>query len=386
MRTLVAGGGIAGLSAAIAMRRAGHEALVTEKASELQEIGAALSLWPNALAALDYLGLGERVRACSVESPTASIRSSSGHTLVHFDTDAMRQALGGLPLVVLRADLQTVLLETCRELGVEVRLSAALRDLRVDETSVTAVTDIGDDHVDSVVGADGINSCARKWVAGPDGLRDCNRTAWRAVITNQEGLISETWLTVGTGLQLIASQATNGSAYWAADTPKYLPDNHPGTEPKRELYRLFGGWHAPIPAIIEATPAESLVISDIFDRKPPNRLSRDRIVLVGDAAHAMTPDLGQGACQGLEDAAILLACGKDQLDARDIFAIFERRRLRRVSTIVRDSYAAGRLATTARPFAALLRDSIISLMPEALNNRRLANYASVKAFAAQASS
>jgi 2-polyprenyl-6-methoxyphenol hydroxylase-like FAD-dependent oxidoreductase len=384
MRTLVAGGGIAGLSSAIAMRRAGHEVLVTEKASEFREIGAALSLWPNAPAALDYLGLGEQVRTCSLESPTSSIRSSSGRTLVNFDSDAMRGALGGLPVVVLRADLQTVLLETCREVGVEVRLSAALHDLRVDGKDVVALTDAGEERMDSVVGADGINSTTRRWVAGPGDRRDCNRTAWRAVITNPDGLITDTWLTVGTGLQLIASPAGNGLAYWAADTPKYQRDN-PGREPKHELYRLFGSWHAPIPTIIGATPAESLVISDIFDRKPPHRLSRDRVVLVGDAAHAMTPDLGQGACQGLEDAAILLASARDQVDAREVFAIFEKRRLRRVRTIVRDSYALGRVATTALPFAARLRDSMIRLVPEALNNRRLANYASVKAFAAQVS-
>jgi 2-polyprenyl-6-methoxyphenol hydroxylase-like FAD-dependent oxidoreductase len=227
-------------------------------------------------------------------------------------------------------------------------------------------------------------STVRSWVAGPDERRDCNRTAWRANITNHDGLVGETWLTVGTGSQFIASPATKGLAYWAADTPNYLPDSHSSTGQKHELYRLFGSWHAPIHAIIEATPAESLVISDIFDRKPPHRLRRNRVVLVGDAAHAMTPDLGQGACQGFEDAAILRSCCKDQVDPQDIFAMFEKRRLRHVRTIVRDSYALGGLATTERPVTARIRDSIIRTTPETLKNRRLASYASVKAFAAQA--
>ena len=371
------------MASAIALRRAGREVVVTERASELREIGAALSLWPNALAALDRLGLGEQVRSCSREAPTASIRSSSGRTLAGFDTDAMRQALGGLPVVILRADLQAVLLDACHELDVEVRLSAAMRDLRVERSGVVVVADGGEEHVDSLVGADGINSTVRPWVAGPEGRRDCNRTAWRAVIPNDGDLIPVTWLSVGTGLQLIASPAPNGLAYWAADTPKYSSVSDPATEPKRVLSRLFGSWHPPIPAIIEATPAEAVIITDIFDRRPPHRLCRDRVVLVGDAAHAMTPDLGQGACQGLEDAAVLLACGKDTADAPEMFASFEKRRLRHVRTVVRDSYVLGRLATTERPLSAWLRDSLIRLTPETLNNRRLASYASTKAFTAQ---
>ncbi len=296
----------------------------------------------------------------------------------------MRAALGGLPVVVLRADLQAVLLEACRKLDVEVRKSVAVCDVHVDRDRVVVVTDAGEEHAESLVGADGINSTVRTWVVGKDGRRDCNRTAWRAVIDNNDGLISDTWLTIGTGIQLIASPAPRGLAYWAADTPKYVPAGGPTAGSKSELFRLFGSWHKPIPAIIEATPAEDLVMSDIFDRRPPGRLSRDRVVLVGDAAHAMTPDLGQGACQGLEDAAILLACSKHTSTALDLFAAFEKRRLRHVRTIVRDSHAIGRLATTSKPLASALRNTLIRLTPETVNNRRLANYASAKAFTTQA--
>ena len=380
---MIAGGGIAGLASAIAMRRIGHEVVVKEKASELREIGAALSLWPNALAALDHLGLGQQIRSRSLEAPTASIRSSSGRPLVRFDTDAMRTALCGLPVVVLRVDLQASLLQACRDLDVELRLSIAVREVHVDQRRVVVVTDACEDQVDSLIGADGINSTVRTWVAGADDRRDCNRTAWRAFIANENGLISDPWLTVGTGLQLIASPAPKGLAYWAADTPKYIPASGGTVESKEELSRLFRSWHAPIPAIISATPADDLIVSDIFDRRPPKRLSRDRVVLVGDAAHAMTPDLGQGASQGLEDAAVLLSCGNETAHAPDMFAAFEKRRLRHVRRIVRDSYGIGRLATTSKPLTAVLRNTLVRVMPETLNNRRLASYASVTALTTQ---
>jgi 2-polyprenyl-6-methoxyphenol hydroxylase-like FAD-dependent oxidoreductase len=379
MRTVVAGGGIAGLASALAMSMAGHEVLVTERASELREIGAALSLWPNALAALDRLGLGEEVRSQSVESPTASIRSSSGRALVRFDTAAMRAALEGLPVVILRADLQSILLHACRDIDVEVRPSTSVLDVRVQRDSVVALTDSGEERADALVGADGSNSVVRSWVVGQDLPRDCNRTAWRAVIANVDRRISDTWLSVGPGLQLIASPAPKDLAYWAADTSKRLSVGGAATDPKGELFRLFGGWHAPIPAIIEATPAKDLIINDIFDRRPPRRLSRDSVGLVGDAAHAMTPDLGQGACQALEDAAVLLACATETSEIAELFAAYEKRRLRHIGRIVRDSHAIGRLATTSSSPGAALRNALIRLTPSSVNNRRLASYASVRA-------
>lgn len=383
MHTFVAGAGIAGLAAAIAMRSAGHDVVVAEKASELHEIGAALSLWPNAIAALTHLGLAEEIRAVSVEAPTASILRTNGTPLVKFDTDSMRSALGGLPVVVLRADLQGVLLEACRRLDIEVRLSEPVASVTIRQDQAVVTTKNAEAIFDAVIGADGINSTVRATVVDADDRRACNRTAWRAVIANQERVIDRTWLTVGPALQLIASPTPHGLAYWAADTPKYHGPTASSESLKEHLLGLFGGWHQPIPGVIEQTPAESLIVTDLFDRPPPKRICQGPVVLVGDASHAMTPDLGQGACQALEDAAVLLACAQGTGRSPELFSDFERRRLRHVRTIVRDSHAIGRLATVRQPLAARLRDLTVRATPEWLNNRRLSTYASTTALRAQ---
>lgn len=385
MEVLVAGAGIAGLSAAIAMMKAGHRVTIMERAAELREIGAALSIWPNALAALDHLGVGEEVRAVGVEAPTASIRSANGAAIVRFDTNAMRRALDGLPVVVLRAGLQAALHTECARLGAEIRLGQAVEEVWARGRQVTVRTAAYDTTFDVAIGADGINSKLRSAVVADDKLRDCDRTAWRAVIPNHDGLVTETWLTVGVALQLIASPAPDGLAYWAADTPGSDAAETDQTDPREVLRRRFSGWHHPISEIIEATPPSSVIVNRIYDRRPPQKLQRGPVLLVGDAAHAMTPDLGQGACQALEDAALLLACARAQPAAEpsSIFESFERVRLRRVRQMVRDSYGIGRLATAPSRFAARTRDVLTRLIPEPINNRRLAVYASATAFGYQ---
>ena len=370
------------MASAIAMTKAGCDVTVAERASDLGEIGAALSLWPNALAALDYLGVGEQVRAVAVEAPTSSIRSTTGRSIVSFDTEATRSILGGLPLVVLRRGLQAALKEECARLGIEIRLGQPVEDVRHDGPRVTVRTSDSEVIYDAVIGADGINSKVRSAVVPEKTPRDCDRIAWRALIPNRPDLVTQTWLSVGVGSQLIASPAPEGLAYWAADTPGRDEPQGNDADLKQILLSRFASWHTPISEIIDATPPESLIVSRIFDRRPPQTLRSGPILLVGDAAHAMTPDLGQGACQALEDAAILLACTRGRPDGQPafLFESFEQVRLPRVRQIVRDSHRIGRLATAPWLLAAGTRDLLTRLVPEPLNNRRLAIYASARAF------
>jgi 2-polyprenyl-6-methoxyphenol hydroxylase-like FAD-dependent oxidoreductase len=285
---------------------------------------------------------------------------------------------------VLRSQLQAALLEGCERLKLEIRLGETVNEVAPARDVMAVTTSRRQDTFDAVIGADGIKSAVRSVVADSE-QRDCKRVVWRALIPNRDGLVKSTWLTVGTELQLIASPAPGGLIYWAADTPGSAEPLTDSAEPREILRARFGNWHAPIPEIIEATPPDSLIMNSVFDRKPPGRLHRGRVLLVGDAAHAMTPDLGQGACQAIEDAAVLMACAAAPggSEPAELFGRFERVRLPRVQHIVRDSYALGRLATTPSKLAARARDVLTGLIPETLHNRRLAGYASTAALERQ---
>jgi 2-polyprenyl-6-methoxyphenol hydroxylase-like FAD-dependent oxidoreductase len=148
---------------------------------------------------------------------------------------------------------------------------------------------------------------------------------------------------------------------------------------KAFLQAAFGGWHDPIGALIERTDEDQLVIADFYD-SVPRRLSAGPVVLLGDAAHPMTPDLGQGACQGIEDAVVLAACLDTEPDRPAALAKYESARLQRVRTIVRDSRRIGRIATVRSPIVAAMRDVGTRHMPGWLNARLVARYASEDAF------
>ncbi|HEY0155008.1 MAG TPA: FAD-dependent monooxygenase, partial [Longimicrobium sp.] len=154
-------------------------------------------------------------------------------------------------------------------------------------------------------------------------------------------------------------------AWWAtANEQEGTDDGGEGAKPK--LLRLFRGWHAPIPQLLEATPAEAILKNDSYDRPPVRGWSRGRVTLLGDAAHPTTPNMGQGGCMAIEDAAVLADALVRNPDIPDALRDFERRRFRRVAGIVRQSLQYGQVAQWERPAAVRLREAIFRLTPDAV--------------------
>ncbi|UGT60855.1 FAD-dependent monooxygenase [Nocardia asteroides] len=346
---LIAGGGIGGLATALAVLRAGKWPVVLERAAEQAVVGSGLSLWPNAIRALDALGVGAQVRARAVPDASGGIRDAAGRPLLRVDARVLKERFGE-PIVVHRAELMAILREALPAGVLRTGVGVAAAD-----ESGRVVTTAGERSAELVVGADGIRSVVRRAVAGEVEPRYAGYTAWRAVVTPSVPVteFGESW---GRGQRFGFAALAGGRVYCfaTANAPAAAPDGG-----LAELRERFADWHDPIPALLAAADPAELLRHDIYDLPALPRFTAGRIALVGDAAHAMTPDLGQGACQALEDAVTLGAVLAGDGDLRRYDAL-RRPRTQRIGTGARRMGQAGQLS--ARPLVAL-RNAVMRRTP-----------------------
>jgi 2-polyprenyl-6-methoxyphenol hydroxylase-like FAD-dependent oxidoreductase len=355
---IVVGGGIGGLSAAIALRRAGFEAQVFERAPELGEVGAGISLWPNATRLLKRWGVLDDIVTRGFVAERGAMRTPRGNTL-----HAMRFRERDAPHVLIhRADLHAALSGALPcwaiHLGAEFERFESTGD-----GVVARFGGLGDVEGRALVGADGIRSAVRRQLLDDGAPVYRGYPVWRGVAETDDGWIELTE-TLGRGLRFGTVPIGRGRiAWWAtANEPEGTHDAPEGR--KAKLLRLFGDWHHPIPHLLEGTPEGRMLKNDTHDRPPVRVWGRGAATLLGDAAHPATPNFGQGGCMAIEDGAVLAACLCGQPD--DVPAAlreFERRRYRRTSSIIRQSLVYGRIGQWANPLAVRARDAIFRLTP-----------------------
>jgi 2-polyprenyl-6-methoxyphenol hydroxylase-like FAD-dependent oxidoreductase len=358
MRVGIIGAGIGGLVTAAGLQRAGADVTVFERAPRPLDVGSGLSLWGNAFTALDAVGLDLRPLGAPQWNLTAGQRRPDGRWLAVIPPAATRQVR-----VVHRADLHRALAD-------------ALAPGTIRYGTIISPADPPDDY-DVVVAADGIRSRTRASWPGDPGVRYSGYSTWRGVTARPADLGGAAGETLGAGLRFGMAPLPDGRVYWfavatmPADTA--LPDEF------GEVRRRFGGWHDPIPAVLEATPPEVVFRLAIFDLAGPvPTFRRGRTVLLGDAAHAMTPDLGQGAGQAMEDAATLTrlltpfatAQGRERPDAAGLAAAldtYDRDRRARTQPIARRARRLGALMQNG----GRLRDTLLRLTPPSVIARQL---------------
>ncbi|PSL07008.1 2-polyprenyl-6-methoxyphenol hydroxylase-like FAD-dependent oxidoreductase [Haloactinopolyspora alba] len=361
MKALIVGGGIGGLAAAVAFDRHGWQVEVLERADEFTEVGAGISLWPNALRALDTLGVGSVVRSRALLSMQAGIRDRTGRWLSRTDTDELERRFGQMAMLH-RADL----LDTLRSNVPPGALHPGVTVHEVTPDGTVRHSD-GTSGGDVVVGADGIGSVVRRSVV-PDAPapRYAGYTAWRMVtspVDLEDG--GETW---GRGTRFGYAPLPDGRAYCFATV------NAPqgGVEADVSALRTrFASWHEPIPRLLAATEPHAVARHDIHHLPPLRTFTAGRVALLGDAAHAMTPDLGQGACQALEDSVVLAASAAGGRHMDDALAAYDRSRRPRTRMIARRARRIGRVAQWSAAPAVALRDAVMARTPRSALVRSL---------------
>lgn len=360
-KVTIIGAGIGGLTTAIALTQKGIDYEIYESFSEFKDLGAGIMLANNAMQVFEKLGLDAELRAAGNTFYDLNIRTPEMKLLSKTSTTAFSpNAIDAV--AIHRSKLQAVLLKHIAQdkLQLGKRIKAILPtsdgyDLTFEDgTSKKA---------EYVIGADGIHSVVRSVIYNDSVIRDAKQNCWRGIApfvlpeSNQEEL-NEIW---GPGQRFGFVQIDSQRVYWYA-----LKDaNEKTTFSKNEIADLFSNYAPIVREIIAATPEEAILSNPITDLKPIDQWYNERICLVGDAAHATTPNLGQGACQSIEDAWVLASALAKANRPVDGYQNYQQKRMEKAKKVVSMSWRVGQLSHQSNPLLIGIRNWALRNTPKA---------------------
>ncbi|HFK7185308.1 FAD-dependent urate hydroxylase HpxO [Serratia odorifera] len=338
MKAIIIGGGIGGLCTAIALKRIGINAEVFEAVKQIKPVGAAISIWPNGVKCLNYLGMKEPLRQLGGPMQYMAYQEYlHGQTLTRFSLDPLVTSVGERPYPVARAELQAMLLATYGD----DRVQFGKRVSGVEETpdGVSAWFDDGSQaHGDFLIAADGTHSVIRPYVLGHQvERRYAGYVNWNGLVTIDETIApANQWTTfVGEGKRVSLMPVAGNRFYFFFDVPLPIGLPEDRTTARADLQRYFSGWAEPVQKLIAAIDPATTNRIEIHDIEPFERLVRGRVALLGDAGHSTTPDIGQGGCAAMEDAVVLaIALQTNSLGVEDALLRYQEKRSYRVKDLV----------------------------------------------------
>lgn len=370
MQGIIIGAGIGGLCAASALRRRGIAVRVYESTETLQPVGAGIMMAPNAMWVFAQLETADAITARGVSLKRLGVSDHRGRVLQTMDATPIERLFDHPITAIHRADLHQILIEQLPNDTVHL----GKRCVACHQTTEGVVADFEDgseERGDFLIGSDGLYSTVRQTLFPSARLRYSGQTCWRGVSTSSQpsGLVnSERW---GRGVRAGFVPIGGGRVYWWATANR----NAGGVDvddPRPQLLELFGSFANPVPAIIEETSANAIMRHDLYDLRPLSKWSVGRIALLGDAAHAPTPNLGQGGAQAVEDAWVIADELANAPDPAAALERYERRRMRKANRIIRESRRFGWVAGLEHPALCALRNLLVRWTPEAAMRRHVA--------------
>lgn len=308
MKIAIIGAGMGGLTAGIALKKFGHQITIYEQAAEILPVGAAISLWSNGVKCLNYLGLTDQIQALGGQMDTlAYVDGLSQKTMTQFSLTPLYQEVGQRAYPVARADLQHLLMQY---FGLDdIQLGMKMTDISSHPDHVNIHFEDGTEiTADLLIGADGTHSLTRQFVLGYQvERRYAGYVNWNGLVEINENIAPATqWTTfIGEGKRVSLMPVAQNRFYFFFDVPLELGQPNQREAYKQDLKKYFSEWCEPVQTLIDHLDEQKTNRVEIHDIEPFMNFYKDRVVLLGDAAHSTTPDIGQGGCQAMEDEIYL---------------------------------------------------------------------------------
>lgn len=375
LQAIVVGAGVGGLAAGVALSRFGINAVVLERLAEFRQIqvGGGLHMWPNAMKVHRQLGLEDRIREIGAQVERLYMRTWRGKVLVEAPVGEIGREVGAPAIGVRRTELQSVLAEALPD-GV-LQLGSELTHFDQDADGVTVtLADGRTERGDVLIGADGIRSVVREQLHH-EGVepRYSGYTSYigSTVFAHPAAPPEILTITFGPAARFVCYSTGHGRMSFIANLNSPPGAADPPEGRKAALIEAYRGWGDPVEPLIAATDEEKIAHMDLADREPLPRWGDGRVTLLGDAAHAMVPDVAQGACMAIEDSLVLAKSLSSHADVRDALRAYEAERQPRTSAVQKQARFAGRMGQIENPFMAGVRDRIMKAMgPKMLQRER----------------
>ena len=369
MKTTIIGAGIGGLTTAIALKQKGFDVEIFEASPVFSEAGAGINLATNAMQVYKRLGLYETILNAGSHNDTMNITDEklnvlSGINLKHYEEKHKVKSVA-----IHRTTLHEILLSQLSD--VNIHLDKKVKSINRQGKNTEIQFADGTNHLAEVlIGADGINSAIRKSVFDNTSLRIAKQVCWRGIVKmdidqKYQIELNELW---GKGKRFGFVAIGSNEYYWYA-LANYKNDYQ--QEYKNvELTELYSDFHPLVAKLIKNTPKESILTNIIADLKPILTWHSGNICLLGDSAHATTPNLGQGACQAIESALVLANCMDKYDSVEKAFEKFQDIRIKKANKIIKTSWNIGFLSQLNNGFLISLRNFVLKITPSKVNMKQ----------------
>jgi len=364
----IIGAGIGGLTTAIALEKKGFKTRIFEQTEKIKPVGAGIILANNAMQVYEKLGLREIIEEKGNIISSLNITDNNLSPLSKVNLTSFEEKFKVKSIAIHRSVLQQILIDQLHPSSLKLNHKLQAITKRTEGYSLKFKN--GEEiNANILIGADGINSKVRQILFPKSSLRNANQICWRGITNfdlpeNYKNELNEAW---GKTERFGFVQIAKNKVYW------YALKSFKTTKEELNLNKIsnyFYQYNPTVQNIIASTKKEEIHTAEINDLNPINSWHKENVCLIGDAAHAMTPNMGQGACQAIEDANTLSEC-LDTHDTYNAFKKFEAVRLPKAQQIVKKSWQIGKMAHLSNPFLIALRNQTIKLISSSINTKQL---------------